>query len=392
MVKRVLVLNHFAGEPGSPGGTRHFEMFSRLRDWSYLIAVGNHATLGSTPSQSGMGFLALPTIPFSGNGMDRIANWVSYAMSSVVHLTSGRRPDIVYASSPHLLAGLAGWVLARRWNAPMVLEIRDLWPQVLLDMKQMEKSSTVYRSLERLEYFLYGHADQIVVLAEGTRRYLIERGVPSEKIAFIPNAADPDDFMVIESRTELRSRFRFARPTCVYTGAHGPANGLDLLLDAAHTLRYEDLDIVLVGTGPSKAALQRRAADLGLVNVYFLDPIPKSKIPALMKAADIGLHVLADVPLFRFGVSPNKVFDYLASGLPMITNVPGEVGDLVAASGGGIAVEPTGLARGICELVHADPARLEAMSAAGIEYMRRHRSRTVMASRLQSLLDELAKC
>jgi len=159
------------------------------------------------------------------------------------------------------------------------------------------------------------------------------------------------------------------------------------LLDAAVELGDEDIDIVLVGNGPSKPDLQERARELGLVNVRFLDPIPKTEIPALMAAADIGLHALADVPLFRYGVSPNKVFDYLASGLPMVTNVPGEVGALVTESGGGIAVEPTGLAAGIRELMGFDSAQLASMGRAGQEYMRQYRSRTAMAARLQGLLD-----
>jgi len=387
-VRRVLVLNHFAADPSAPGGTRHVEMFSRLRGWSYLIAVGNHATVYDTPTPSKVGYLALPTVPFTGNGIDRVANWASYAASAVAHLSVGRRPDVVYASSPHLLAGLAGDVLSSRWRVPLVLEVRDLWPQVLVDMSQMEATSPVYRALESLEAFLYDKADRIVVMAEGTRDYLVAKGVPAATIEFIPNAADPEDFVVETPRADLRERFGFTRRTCVYTGAHGPANGLDLLLDAAVDLTDEDIDIALVGSGPSKPDLQERSRDLGLDNVRFLDPIPKSDIPSLMAAADIGLHVLADVPLFRYGVSPNKVFDYLASGLPMVTNVPGVLGGtLVTEAGGGIAVEPTGLATGIRELVHADPARLVAMGRAGQEYMRQNRSRTAMAARLQGLLD-----
>jgi len=390
-MKRVLVLNHFAGEFGAPGGTRHVEMFSRLRGWSYLIVVGSHATVDSLPTRSSRGYLAVPTIPFSDNGLDRIANWVSYAVASVPRLMIGQRPDIVYASSPHLLAGLAGMILARRWKAPFVLEVRDLWPKLLADMGQMDQASPVYRLLERVEALLYASADRIVVMAEGTRTYLIDRGVPKSKLVFIPNAADPEDFEVDMSREDCRSQFGFTRRTAVYTGAHGPANGLDFLLDAADELRDEELDIVLVGTGPAKEGLERRVREMDLSNVRFMDPIPKSEIPRLMRAADFGVHVLADVPLFRYGVSPNKVFDYLASGLPMITNVPGEVADLVVASGGGIAVEPAGLGRGLRALLHANNDQLAGMSVAGREFVRRQWSRSAMARKLQELLDGVAR-
>lgn len=388
-MKRLLVLNHFAGEPGMPGGTRHVEMCSRLSGWSYLIAVGSHSTVNDRSRLSRLGFRVLPTVPFSGNGVDRIANWASYAASAVTQLSFGSRPDVVYASSPHLLAGLAGYVVACRWRVPLVLEIRDLWPQVLKDMGQMDSTSVVYRALESIESFLYSKSNRIVVMAEGVGDYLQSKGVEMEKVEFIPNAADPQDFTVHAPRAELRDSFGFTRFTCVYTGAHGPANGLDLLLDAATDLIEEDLDIVLVGDGPSKATLQRRARKLGLSNVRFADPIPKTSIPALLAASDVGLHVLADVPLFRYGVSPNKVFDYLAAGLPVVTNVPGEVGALVSDSGGGLAVDPQDLASGISRLKNASSDQLARMGVLGRSYMQLHRSRTVMAQRLQRVLDSV---
>lgn len=386
-MKRVLVLNHFAGANTASVGTRHIEMFSRLRGWSYLIAVASHSAIKAPPTRSTTGYLALPSLPFAGNGLDRIANWLSYSASCLTHLALGRRPDVVYASSPHLLTGLAGLLLARRWRAPLILEIRDLWPKVLSDMGQLQESSPVYRSLETLESLLYREADKIVVMANGSRDYLVSRGVQVSRIELIPNAADPEEFEVSTPREELRCTFGFTRFTCVYAGAHGPANGLDLLIDAAEQLSNENVDVVLVGTGPAKAALQQRVRDNGIQNIRFMDPVPKSQVPALLAAADVGVHVLADVPLFRYGISPNKVFDYLAAGLPMITNVPGEISELVTKSGGGIAVTPNGLADGIRRLAEATPPTLASMGQAGREYMQLHQSRSAMVNRLQLMLD-----
>ena len=388
-MRRVLVLNHFAGATAASVGTRHVEMFSRLGGWSYLIAVASHSAVDAPVNRSSVGYLALPSLPFSGNGFDRVANWMSYSASCLTHLAAGHRPDVVYASSPHLLTGLAGLILARRWRARFVLEIRDLWPQVLVDMGQMEASSPIYRALEKLEARLYAEADRIVVLAEGTRNHLAEQGVRKSKIELIPNAADPSDFNVVRSREDLRSDFGFTRFTCVYAGAHGPANGLHLLIDAAEGLSDASVDFVLVGNGPAKPELIRRVHAGGLQNVRFLEPIPKSQMPNLLAAADVGLHVLADVPLFRYGISPNKVFDYLAAGLPMITNVPGKIGQLVADSRGGIAVAPAGLADGIRQMAYASPELLASMGNAGRAFMRTHQSRSAMVLRLQSLLDGL---
>ncbi len=388
-MKRVLVLNHFAVPAGAAGGTRHTELFSRLTGWSHLIVVAN-TTAGQTQSDEPVsGFAPVPAMSYTSNNLARVANWVSYGISATAHFMKGHRPDLVYGSSPHLFAGLAAYTLSRRWRVPFVLEIRDLWPQVLVDMGQLEETSPVYRALKQLEGFLYTKADAIVVLASGTADYLTARGIPEDKIILIPNAADPEDFVVNTDREELRARYGFVRTTFVYAGAHGPANGLDLLLNAAAGAADQDFDVVLVGEGVAKGDLMAQAKELGLVNVRFADPIPKSEIPELLAAADIGLHVLADVPLFRYGVSPNKVFDYMAAGLPVLTNTPGVVGDLVSSAGAGVVVSPSDLADGIREMTTQSSAELASMGAAGREFMAEQHSRTEMAGRLQLLLDRL---
>ncbi len=158
----------------------------------------------------------------------------------------------------------------------------------------------------------------------------------------MPNGSDPAMFAVDDDRDTLRQRYGMTGFAVVYAGAHGPANGLGLVLDAAEQLQNDapDVEFVLVGDGVDKEALVAEAAQSGLTNVRFLDPIPKSEMPGLLAAADAGLHVLADVPLFRYGVSPNKLFDYMAAGLPVVTNCPGEVEAIVTSAEAGIAVEP----------------------------------------------------
>ena len=143
-------------------------------------------------------------------------------------------------------------------------------------------------------------------------------------------------------RDDLRRGFGLDRFVIVYAGAHGPANGLDLVLDAAADVRTDcpDVRFLLIGDGVAKAALMARAEQEGLGNVEFRAPMAKNEIRPLLTAVDAGVHVLADVPLFRYGVSPNKLFDYMAAGIPVITNTPGEVQELVAEAGAGLAVAP----------------------------------------------------
>ncbi|MEV6692355.1 glycosyltransferase family 4 protein [Micromonospora sp. NPDC051196] len=382
---KILVLNHFAVPRGYPGGTRHVELFGRLTGWEYVIIAGRRNPISGVAQRAEPGFHPVAVTPYRNNGLGRVVNWASYAVTATAAGLRQPRPDVVYASSPHLLAGLSGWVVAALRRTPFVLEVRDLWPQVLADMGALSETSLPYRALAHLERFLYRQADRVVVMAPGVVEAIEAAGVAPERIAYIPNAADPEDFLPSTDRHTLRSRYGFTRRTAVYTGAHGPANGLDLLLDAARAV--PEIDVVLVGSGVEKSRLQKAASDLG--NLRFLDPVPKTELPDLLHAADIGVHVLADVELFRSAVSPNKVFDYLAAGLPVVTNSPGVVGDLVMGANCGYVTLPDQLAHGLGQLVRAGSDDLTKMGASGRRWIRAHQSRTAMSLALGQLLAPL---
>lgn len=397
MTRRILILNHFAAPRGAPGGTRHVEFTDRLEGWDATVVASDRNYFTRWPTDvlptgaHSTAYRTVRTTGYAGNGLSRVVNWASFAVGAFVVGFRERRLDVVYASSPHLLAALSGWALARLRRARFVLEIRDLWPRVLIDMGQLRESSRLYRLLRALELFLYCHADAIVVLAEGVRRTLVEEErVPEAQVRCIPNGADPRDFEPPASRDELRRRLGVNGQLVVaYTGAHGPANGLELALDAAAALADElpHVRFVLVGDGVDKPRLVAAAADRGVKNVEFHDPIPKAEMPALLGAVDVGLHVLADVPLFRYGVSPNKLFDYMAAGLPVITNTGGEVADLVREADCGLACPPNGIAAAVRAMDTAGPDQRSAWGRNGREFIGRNRSREALAAELAALLD-----
>lgn len=383
---RVLVLNHFAAHRGEPGGTRHVELFSHQTGWEYLIITSSlNSKTGQARRGQSAGFVQVPVIGYSGNGLSRMLNWASYAVSATLKGLTVGKVNIVYGSSPHLLTALAAWVLSVAKGATFVLEIRDLWPKVLVDMNRLDEDSLIFRNLSQLEEFLYRRAKTIVVMAPGSRTHLLAKGVEEAKIAYIPNGADPEDFMASAPREELRRRYNFTRTTAVYAGAHGPANGLDLLLTAAE--QSPQVDVVLVGGGVEKDALKARAERSKLCNVRFLDPVPKTEMPDILAAADVGLHVLADVELFRTAISPNKLYDYMAAGLVTLTNSPGLVAEILTESGAGFGVEPSRLADGLLRLAETPDDVRQSMGAAGREWIRKCQSRRAMAERLMSVLE-----
>lgn len=360
------------------------ELFSRLEGWEHLIIASDlNPQTGSRVGDS-EGFATVPVVGYSSNGISRILNWVSYAVMATLRGMRVGRVDVVYGSSPHLLAALAAWTLSILKRAPFVLEVRDLWPKVLVDMNHMSELSPIYRILTALEEFLYARAKTIIVMARGSETELVARGINKEKIVYIPNGADPEDFIPSAPRNTLRRHYNFDRITAVYAGAHGPANGLELLIDAAEDA--PEVDIVLVGGGILKAQLQQAAIDRRLANIRFFDPMPKTEIPDLLAAADLGLHVLADVELFRSSISPNKVFDYMAAKLPVLTNSPGVVQRLVTEASAGLSVSPDGLANGLRQFSRFSHEDRAAMGSSGQSWIQENQSRNAMSQILEMTL------
>ena len=397
----LLWINHFAATPAMGGGTRHVELGRELvrRGWDVRIFASDlglhsrryHARKGPSDRRvireaiDGVDLDWLWAAPYERNDHRRVYNWLSFSMS-VLGAPMRHRPDVIIGSSPHLFAALAGWLLAKRLRRPFVLEVRDLWPESLAIAGQ--QSGIGYHGLAALARSLYRVANRIIVLAEGVREYLVERGVPREKIVFVPNGVDASAFADVAP--PARDRLRL-----VYAGAHGPANGLDVVLDAAAMLGYEPrVEFVLVGDGVEKPKLIRHAEEMGLTNVRFMDPVPKSAMPALLADCDAGLMVLKDLPLFSFGVSPNKLFDYWGASLPVVCNVPGEVGGLVAQARGGVQAEDgtaAGLAAAIRKMLTLEPAERRALGLSGQEWVTRERDRPVVAARLEKALHELLR-
>ena len=384
--RRVLVLNQFAVPRSLPGGTRHVELFERLSHWSPTIIAGRRALSGQRKVADEGALVTVPVTSYSGNGSSRVINWLSYTAGALMRGGICLDIDVVYGSSPHLPGAVAALILAGRHRSRFVLEVRDLWPQILVDTGALAADSLLYRALKWLERFLYRQADAIVVLAQGSVEAIAAEGIDRSKIHFIPNGADPEDFEVAADRDELRDRLGLAGTVVVYAGAHGPANGLDLALGAAAELRDTDARFVFVGDGIAKRELMAQAAQLRLDNVEFRDPITKSEIPQLFAAADVGLHCLADIPLFHHGVSPNKLYDYMAAGLPVVTNTPGEVASMVDEAGAGEAVGPNEIAVAVKRLMALEPDERRAMGDRGRAWMASNRSRRALAASLEELL------
>ena len=234
--------------------------------------------------------------------------------------------------------------MVAKWlkRTPFVFEVRDLWPELPREMKVIT-NPIILSLLGALEWMSYKSADRLIGLSPGIVRGIERHNIELEKIALIPNGCDLDIFNSQKQpwRPKGVSQDNFM---AVFTGAHGIANGLDAVLDAAAELlktNNTNIKIVLIGQGKLKGSLKSRAIDENLNNIIFLDPVPKDELVGLMASADVGLQVLANIESFYYGTSPNKFFDYLASGLPVITNYPGWVADLISVNNCGYVTPPS---------------------------------------------------
>lgn len=249
--------------------------------------------------------------------------------------------DVIFATTTPLTAGIPG--ITARWfrRKPFVFEVRDLWPELPREMGVI-RNPLILGAMSVLEWLSYHSAHRLVGLSPGIVEGIARHGVPKDRIAMIPNGCDLDLF----SAPAEPWRPEGVAPDdlmAVFTGAHGIANGLDAVLNAAAELKSrqrEDIKLVLIGDGKLKTALQARADAEGLQNVIFHAPVPKPRLAGLMAEADIGMQILANVPAFYYGTSPNKFFDYIASGLPVLNNYPGWLAGMIEETGCGYAVPP----------------------------------------------------
>lgn len=345
---------HFSTPEGSTG-TRSYEMAQRL------IARGHEVTMvcGSGKMASS-GLRGEPINGVRRGVVDRIevielylpySNYDSLLKRTWIFLLFAWRSiglalrlkyDLLFATSTPLTAGIPGIFASLLRRKPFVFEVRDLWPELPREMGVITNPLVLW-AMSVLEWLSYYTARGCVGLSPGIVRGIVRRGIPESKVAMVPNGCDLELFDPERGESLRPDGTRSEDFLAVFTGAHGMANGLDAVLDAARVLKKQgrsDIKLVFIGDGKLKPALMKRASDEHLDNCLFMDPVPKLKLTAYLRGADAGLMILANVPAFYYGTSPNKFFDYIAIGLPVLNNYPGWLAGMIKEHNCGIAVAP----------------------------------------------------
>jgi glycosyltransferase involved in cell wall biosynthesis len=345
---KILIVHQFYLFPGQPGGSRFNELAARWAAAGHEVevAAGNHNYYtGETPEGLERGWTTRTTdgqvivwrcyVPRTINRGYAWRAWAffGFTLTSLMAALKAERPDVVITTSPPLTVAITGWLLTRlRFRRiPWVFEIRDLWPESAVTTGVLSARSPIARALYRLEKLACRSADCISVLSPAFRDDLVARGLaPASKIVFVPNGADHEKFAPASRNNDIRRSLGWGdRTVFLYAGAHGRANAVHQLVDAASRLRHRpDLLIATAGDGPERTACERSARDAGLDNVVFLGGVAKERMPDLVNAADVGVAVLQDNPTFKT-VYPNKVFDYMACARPVLLAIDGAARRLV---------------------------------------------------------------
>jgi glycosyltransferase involved in cell wall biosynthesis len=313
---------------------------------------------------------------------------LSFMVSSVV-LGARRagRADVVVVSSPTFFSILSGWLIARTRRARLVVEVRDLWPAIFVELGVL-RNRVLIRLLTAMEMASYRAADEVVVVTDGFRDDLLRRGVDPEKIHVVCNGVDVDVFTPVPPDPLVRARLGAGddETLVLYAGAHGISHGLESVAAAAAKLADTGVTFAFVGEGAAKRRVEARVVELGVANLTMLPGVPRHEVPGLLGAADICLVPLRDVPLFATFI-PSKIFEYLAAGKAVVGSVRGEAADILRAAGA-VVVEPedpAALADAIKDLAD-DAGRRAEMGERGRRYVVQHFDRRRLAAHYRTIL------
>ena len=371
------------GFPNHPTGVVPPEWRARLRRLTYQEKVG-----GVTVFRTWL--WPLP----NRKSHERVRNYASFCLSAAIRGLTLERPDIIIATSPQLLVGLAGWWLAFSRQIPFVFEVRDLWPESLTAVGLSNEDSLLHHTLSGIARFLYERADCIIVVTPAFKRRLIEDWrVPPEKILIVENGVETEAFAPAPTNPtyDLRKQLHAEEKFLVsYIGTMGNAHGLETLLDAASHLQRQNPDVLflLLGEGAEKQRIQSLAQSQGLKNVQFLDQQPRESI----RASDACLVLLKKADIFKT-VIPTKMLEFMSCARAVILGVDGQARQIVEEAAAGIVIEPENSSALVAaiERLHADRELGRAMGQKGREYIVKNFSRASTAEKYIRVLNAIVR-
>lgn len=405
MKKTIWIINQYASLPSTGMGGRHRDLARELARrghkvtlvsarWTHLVRDNETAKIAPNEEMfEGFRFVRVPVGRYShAHDKKRILNWFSFAWKLIGLAHSlNEKPDIVLYSSPSLVGFLGAERLAKRYGARLVFEVRDIWPLTFSELGGYSIRHPFIRFLQWVEDRAYRNSDFVISNLPGAVDHMVGRGLSPEKFQWIPNGFSQGDVdQCLPLPKEILSRLPKDTFNICYTGTVGTANALHTLVEAANLLRGDPgISFTIVGQGGEKEILKESVQKLGLSNVFFVDPVPKKMVQSILQECDVCYLGLTGDSLFRFGVSPNKLFDYLVSGKPIIYGI--DSGDYrpVEEFGAGLQImpeDPISLANAVKELKSKSKDELSKMGQNGRKAAFEYHEYGMLARKLEKVL------
>jgi len=397
----ILLIHQAFASIDEPGGTRHHEFARELAARGHLVTIiaspvsyltGKAAKNSWCKKEyDGENITILRAFTYSAlhkSFFHRVLSFFSFMVSSFLVGMRVQQVDLVWGTSPPIFQGFTAWLISHLKGARFLFEVRDLWPAFAIAVGVL-KNKTLISLSNWLERFLYKHADTVMINSPGFEQHVLQRG--AKKIALIPNGADPVMFEG-HSGESFRKEYHLERKFVVmYTGAHGISNDLQVILKAAKILAdHTSIHFVFVGDGKEKENLIIQANQLNLPNVTFLPSIPKNKMADVIAASDACVAILKPLDLYKT-TYPNKVFDTMAAGRPVLLCIDGVIREVVETADAGLFCQPgnpVALAEGI-QWMESHRSDAERMGENGKKYLQNQFNRSKLAQKLATLLNEM---
>ncbi len=401
--KVIWIINHYAGSRLHGMEYRHYylaQQFQRMGLRPVILCAAFHHLLTKVPEVrtaevDGVPYTWIKTCRYEQNDIRRVLNMIEFSARLTLHrLRDLPRPDVVIASSPHPFAAVNGYRLARKYRAKFIFEVRDLWPLTIVAVGGHSPRHPVVRAMAWAERLGYERCDHTVSLLGGAKDYMVAHGLDAGKFVYIPNGIDPEARQTnVEPLPDEHSRViqdlkLQGKLIILYSGSHGVVNALENLIEVARLLREEPrVHFLLVGQGPEKESLQKQVRQAGLPNITLLSPVARSQMATLTQAADLGYLGLQKKDLFRYGVSPNKLFEYMSAGLPVLFAID-TMHDEVAEAQCGFSIpaeDPQALTDALRRITQMPRDQLREMGERGRQYAQRTHTYEVLAQQYARL-------
>jgi glycosyltransferase involved in cell wall biosynthesis len=410
-MKNIWIFNHYASTPDQAGGSRHYAISRNLAARGYRVTLfassfshHKHKDLKCEKHEKfkievidGVRFVWIKTFPYKKNNWKRVINMLSYSRrclrvyKKLLKENPAEKPGTVIGSAVHLFAVWTAYRLSKKLKANFVMEVRDLWPMTLVEFRKWLKYHPIVIFFGFLDRFLAKRAQKVVSVLPGAYDYYKRYGIAKENVIWIPNGVDTRLYKqkLIPDLPAGEERFKV-----MYTGTFGLEANLSTLLLAAKSIRENQLPVFfeIIGSGEKKKELVQLKDQLGLSNVVFREPVNKEEIPSVLAAADaLWLGARNVKNLYRYGFSFNKLFEYLASGKPVLFSIDSNYNP-VKEAGAGFMVppeDPEALTRAIIKLYNMPVKERVKMGEKGAAYAKEFHDMEKLADQFDRLLSQL---